>query len=138
MKLLTDYLINAAQPNGEERRYWGAGSQLSALRFYLHEDVKILVSSQDHDYQGNVYALLQFPGGVYALWRDSFGSCSGCDSLEGENGHDYIKATLAEGNTRQFACPLDAGAYLEETSDYAWSRGGLEEFKAELLKIIGA
>jgi len=41
-------------------------------------------------------------GKTLILWRDGFGSCSGCDSLDGQNGYEYIKDTLREGNTKQF------------------------------------
>ena len=123
---LTKYLINEDKPAGEKpKEYewepgWYAGAQLEALRFYLSPTVEMLASFMEDDYQGECFALLKVEE-AFILWRDSFGSCSGCDSLEGSNGYEYIKNTLQEGNTRQFNSIEDAKKYVETTDDFFWS-----------------
>lgn len=147
MLLMTDFMVNEDKPGGQVeghwRSGWSAGSQLAALRFYLDESkVEIPFDWQEQDYQGECLALLKVnrPGDlipVYVIWRDSFGSCGGCDSLEDNNGYDYIKATLAEGNTRQFWSVQEAVDYLKTTEDYWWekAKGNLVP---ELEKLITA
>ena len=120
---LTKYLINKDNPNGKGRNdyssCWYAGGQLEALRFYLDKKVKILAEYMEDDYQGECFAILDFEGTI-VIWRDSFGSCSGCDGLEDEDGYDYIKLTLQEGNTRQFDSIDEAKEYVNITEDYWW------------------
>jgi hypothetical protein len=93
---LFKYMTNKDKKNG-----WCAGDQIEALRFYLNKDVKILSTAMVGSYQGDCFAILRIKD-VYIVWRDSFGSCSGCDALENQNGYKYIKSTLSEGNTIQF------------------------------------
>lgn len=117
---LMDYLVNGDKPNGPEEDWsWSAGDQLKALRFYLSPAVSILAQVEEDDWAGNVVAVLQV-NGLFFLWRDSFGSCCGCDSLDGENGYEYIKAAIAEGNSKQFDSLDEAEKYLDETDDWLW------------------
>ena len=125
---------------GSDTTYWG---HLGALEHFL-TDVVVEFSESDDDYQGNIYALLYVPAkGVYAIWHDYFGSCGGCDSLidaTTQDAFDYIKATMAEGNTRQFWTVADAAHYLRTSEDYSWSSswgGGLRKFREELCKRAG-
>ncbi len=136
-KDLTSFMVNkdrikgsACLPNDWRKdRPWYAGEQLSALRFYLNEKVKILADFMEDDYSGDCFAILVFEDTI-VLWRDSFGSCTGCDALEGNNGYEYIKMTLQEGNTRQFDSLEAAKKYIEKTKDYWWGK-----FPKELFSI---
>ena len=124
---LTEYMRNRDKPNGvngkgEPDEYgWTAGSQLDAFRFYTDpEKIEILATHQDDDYQGQIHGIAKVEERFF-LWRDSFGSCSGCDALDGSNGYDYIKDTLQEGNTRQFLTLDDAEEYIKtKHEDYMW------------------
>lgn len=113
---------------------WYAGEQLEALKTFLDDDYKIIASHTDGGYQGDCYAVIKSQHvkfeNVY-LWRDSFGSCCGCDGLDNldwKGAHEYIKATLQEGNTRTFDNLELAKKYLNETEDYWW-----KEFPKDLL-----
>lgn len=135
---LFKYMKNKNDPNGcgDDKNNcwgWGAGLQLEALEFYLSDKVKILKKYMDDDYQGKCFAILKIED-TYIIWRDSFGSCSGCDGLEGENGYEYIKSTLSEGNTLQFKSLSDARDYVvndqqdNETWGGDWARMPLDMF----------
>jgi len=130
---LTVYMRSADNPGGKGRNNystsWYAGSQLDALAFYMDpEKVKILASFMEAGYQGNCYAIMKVEGRI-VLWRDSFGSCSGCDSLEDSNGYEYIKDTLQEGNTRQFITLDEAKEYIKlKHTDYWWDNFPTELF----------
>jgi|SRR3990170_692078 len=106
------------------RREWGAGDQLRALRFYLSNSVEILAEYQERNYQGECFAILSlYSGRRYFIWRDSFGSCKGCDALEGEDivgGLEYIKDTLVEGSTKEFTTLDDIELYMRTTPDTLW------------------
>lgn len=133
---LTEYMVNKDKPNGDESYGgWGAGGQLHALRFYLDKKVKILDEYDEGGYQGEMFAVLKF-GRRIVLWRDYFGSCSGCDGLEGENGYEYIKNTLQEGNTRQFTSLKKAREYIARTEDWLWESGRYP-IVSMLNKLIG-
>ena len=102
--------------------FWCAGQQLQALRFYLKPDVDMIWSYQVPDYSGSCFALLKYKN-QYVLWRDSFGSCSGCDALDGRSdvsGKKYILETLTEGNCKRFDNPYDIVKFLVKTKDYHW------------------
>jgi hypothetical protein len=111
-----------------DAEHWSAGRQLEALRHYLDGAVVVLSEYHDDDYQGDMYAVLTDREHFW-LWRDSFGTCSGCDGLQDSNGQEYIAATLAEGNTRRFESLQEAREYLATTEDYWWTR-----FPADLIQ----
>jgi len=125
---LEEHLINKGK--SENSYGWGAGQQLEALRFYLSDAVEIVEEWQEEDYQGECLAIMRV-GSVIFLWRDSFGSCSGCDALEGSDGYEYIEDTLGEGNTRQFDNLADAKSYIEKTEDWSWTY-----HKAKMIEMI--
>jgi len=118
---LTEIMVNSERPHPS----WCAGDQLEALRYYTDpKAVVILATHMDSDYQGGCYAVLLVKHHRkvrYVLWRDSFGSCSGCDGLVGQNGYAYVKDTLQEGNTRQFRSIVDLREYVHTSEDYSWS-----------------
>ena len=134
---LTEIMVN---PDPSDPHGWSAGSQLEALRYYTDpKAVTILATHMDSDYQGDCYAVLVVRHRRkvrYVLWRDSFGSCSGCDSLEGQNGYAYVKDTLQEGNTRQFRSIVDLREYVRTSEDYSWGVGR-EKIEAMLEKGAG-
>lgn len=112
---------------------WYAGEQLDALKFYL-KGVDIIWTYQENHYQGECFAILKT--GKYYLWRDSFGSCSGCDALDDSGlveGLEYIKSTLVEGNTKEFDSIKDLIAYLESPDkDPLWNTLPLDDLKSAL------
>lgn len=137
MLRMQDYV--AMKPS--ESTYWG---HIGALEHFLVDGVEVVFTESDNDYQGQEYALLHVKAeGVYVLWHDYFGSCEGCDGLMGasvEDAFDYVKATMAEGSTRQFFSLLEAAHYLRETEDYSWSSswgGGLTAFRQGVAERAG-
>jgi hypothetical protein len=118
----------APSPAGEDRwshgDSWATGAQLDALKAFLGDRVEFLETYTEKAYQGDHFAVFRVKDdGRIVLWRDSFGSCSGCDSMEGESmvkARELIAATLAEGNTRQFASIEGAKHYLATCEDYWW------------------
>lgn len=117
----------------------GYFSREECFKHFLPE-AEILFMDSVGSYQGTEYALFKFRGNLY-LWRDSYGSCSGCDGLCGERvegAFEYFKATLCEGNTRYVASIEDAVKYLRETEDYHWHRdevlGLADKIQAALIK----
>lgn len=116
---LFEYMVNKDTPNGPNR-YWCAGDQLEALRYYLKTEVVFLSEYKEDDWQGECFAIFMVEG-IFVCWRDWFGSCSGCDALEDEDGYKYIKQTLTEGNTLQFETLDDMEAFMKEEEDYLWT-----------------
>ena len=59
------------------------------------------------DYQGQVATCVQLPNGMFAIYNDYYGTCSGCDAWE-EAGDESVKAMCID---------LANGAYLFEHLD---------------------
>mgnify|MGYP001551875298 CR=1 FL=1 len=99
----------------------------SELIEYFAPRIKVEHFERVGSYQGTCYALLKIDvaDGFWALWTDYFGSCSGCDGLQAADSpkevFEYIKATLAEGNTKSFWTLRDACEYLLTTEEWRWS-----------------
>jgi len=113
--------------NKDEEHYWSAGGQLNALSFYLGEGAEILAEWMEDGWQGECAAIIKFTtkgSDVYVLWRDSFGSCAGCDALEDQDGFEYIKSTLSPGNTVQFESLEDLAAFSPLKTEY-WGWGSV-------------
>ena len=103
----------------DDQQFWNAGDQIEALKFYLKSDVEVVWSFKENDYSGSCYALLKYMG-QYVLWRDGFGSCSGCDMLDGRDifsGKDYIKSTFTEGNCKRFDTFADVLKFVTNIED---------------------
>jgi hypothetical protein len=115
---------------------WYAGDQLRALRFYLI-DAEIIAEATTGGYSGDVYAII-FCEDRFWLWRDGFGSCAGCDSLDGNNkemGYEYILATMT--SVKEFDTISDLFNYLDHPEDYLYDMDVLkEDLKKDSLKWI--
>ena len=120
---------------------WSAQDQIEAFKFYADEDVHILCHNEPDDYQGSVEVLFTINGFIF-LYRTSFGSCSGCDWLDGLDlweGYEAFKRTISEGNTLQFWSKKHALTYLLEirqTKDrwnyfHSFPIGWLEDYETQ-------
>jgi len=110
-------ILNALEDK-QEKVEWYAGGQLGALRHYLGSEAKIVATAEEGSYSGEVFAII-FVDGIYFLWRDSFGSCSGCDALDGldeDKGYDYIINTMT--SVKEFCSIKEVWKYLENPEDY--------------------
>lgn len=110
---------------------------LDALPHYMDSSFEIIDSFCFGFFNGYTCALAILNNETFVIWRDSFGTCEGCDSWiaardygSDEDKYNLIKATLQEGNTRQFNSIDGVIEYLETTDDYWW--WGIKE---PLLKI---
>ena len=128
---LKEYMVNKDKPKGDSSYGWGAGQQIEALQYYLdNEKVTFLAEWQEDDYQGECAVVFKVDN-IFIIWRDSFGSCSGCDALEDEDGYAYISDTLREGNTKQFTSLDSMLEWVKNVEDYMW-----EHIRSSLLKLI--
>ena len=132
---LTQGMRNKDKPKGPDDGWW-AGQQMDALSFYAPEELKIIGCVQEEDYSGDIWAIAEWTGKEHrwVLIKDGFGSCSGCDALEGgQDGYGYVEDVLRE-NTVQFLSVSDMEEYIKESkeicdADY-WNA------KAKLLEIV--
>lgn len=111
---LTVGMKNKDKPDGPERG-WCAGQQVEALKYYAPEDFEVLADFTTGGYQGDIYVIARWNGKEkrYVLLKDSYGSCSGCDGLEDEDGYRYIRDVLRN-NTWQFLSLADMLKYIDE------------------------
>lgn len=117
---------------------WSAGDQLNALRAHL-PTVQVVAEYMESGYQGDCGAVLRL-GDDWFLWRDGFGSCSGCDALEGEDGPGgrvYIESTLTVGNTLAFHSREEVIAFLTQPQTDVWDtwKPLRHELRRQLVKV---
>lgn len=119
----------------KDRRYsWSAHEQLEALMFYFDEQVKLFCSEETGDYSGEFIAVLKAEKKFW-LWRDSFGSCSGCDALDGntiEQGYNYILDTMT--SVKEFEDIKSLIQYLKVGEDVLYN----DELRQKLLKKLNS
>ena len=132
---LTEGMRNMDRPKGDDNDGWGwcAGEQLKAMEYYRPDKFKTLYATQEEDYSGDIYGIAVWDEGSkdqrYVFWTDGFGSCSGCDGLEGgENGYEYIRNVLMS-NTWQFLSLEDLREYLDEPHERFYWEDGIEDIK---------
>ena len=125
---LTQGMRNKDKPDGPVKNdYWCAGEQMEALTFYAPFNFDLIGYVKYGSYNGDIYGIAKwfierYPGFKFrwVLFRDSFGSCSGCDGLEGgDSGYDYVEDVL-KNNTLQFLTLDDMAEYIKETKDFFW------------------
>ena len=95
-------------------------------------------------YQGDYHVLLRGPGGDFGYISIGYGSCAGCDALQGCDTAEQI-GQLAEGIQFGIRWEVDASAMrkwlLERDWEVQWMYSDFDEFKEFLsksLKIVGA
>lgn len=137
---LFKFLINPDSRGGSDKD-WYAGDQLEALKYYTTDDIIILDEYMEDGRQGYCFAIFLVEDKI-VIWRDSFGSCRGCDALHGQDGFEYIKSTLTEGNTLQFPDLETAHKYIKTEHNFPryseWDYMPIEMFNnaQEALKLL--
>jgi hypothetical protein len=96
--------------------FYGAGGQIGLLEDAF--DVEWILLDADDDYQGEWYAIFKM-NGKWHLLNGYFGSCSGCDDLEGEDPYAWLEDHVK--NVRAFESKELAMAWLETTEDHAYT-----------------
>jgi len=101
----------------KEKIGWFAGDQIKALKYYLQDYGEILSEYMQDNYQGECGAVIK-ANRKFWVWFDSFGSCNGCDALEGQDGFKYIQDTMT--NVKEFESIEDVKKFLSEkvAADY--------------------
>lgn len=88
--------------------------------------VKVLGSERFGSYQGDWWALVEFPNRERYFVRGSFGSCSGCDDFETEFGFrdsdkpDYLHRLKAFGREYLTDCRTYEQALEEAATNKGW------------------
>lgn len=119
---LTEGMRHEDDPAGPDSRWW-AGDQMKALEYYAPCKLHLLCYLTEEAYQGEIYAICYWADAVpenrrFVLLYDSFGSCSGCDALEGgDNGYEYVQDVLRS-NTKQFMTMQDMKEYISQSDAY--------------------
>ena len=138
---LTEGMRNKDCPNGDDDWGWCAGEQLKAMEYYCPDRFRILYATQENDYTGDIYGVAVWDEGSkdqrYVFWTDGFGSCSGCDGLEGSDGYEYIHDVLMS-DTWQFLSLEDLRKYLDEPHERLYWDGGVEDIKMWLDAYLGS
>lgn len=114
---MTEGMRNSGNPKDPDGHRWTAGKQLDAFDYYRPEKFKVLLAyMENEDYTGDILGFGVWdengPDQRYVLWTDWYGTCSGCDDLEGNNGYEYVKDILRT-RTWQFLSIEDARHYFE-------------------------
>lgn len=114
---LTEYFTMTKEKEEKAKHYsWNAQEQVEAFKFYADDAVHIIAHNEPDDYQGSIEIVFELNGFIF-LYQTSFGSCSGCDWLDGLDlweGYKAFKQTISEGNTLQFWSRKHALTFLLE------------------------
>lgn len=139
---LTEYFTMTKEKEEKAKHhYWTAQEQVEAFKFYADDAVHILAYNEPDDYQGSIEILFELNGFIF-LYQTSFGSCSGCDWLDGLDlweGYKEFKQTISEGNTLQFWSRKHALTFLLEMKNskdrfnyyYNFPISWLEDYETE-------
>lgn len=101
----------------EQTREFYAGEQVECLREFMDNDVKIIAIETEGSYQGDYFVILLANNKLW-MWHDGFGSCSGCDALDGKSGkeaYDYLMATFT--STKEFSTLKELYTFLDNEEE---------------------
>ena len=93
-----------------------AGEQLEILKDAF--DAEWVIAEKEDDYEGEYYAVF-IKNGKWHIMNGYFGSCSGCDDLEGADPKQWLENYVK--NVRAFDSKEALVKWLEETEDYSYS-----------------
>ena len=113
-------LVNLSGIKGSDANGYSpycAGTQLDLLADVLPA-VEWIVREMDDDYSGDWYAVFIHEGRWYLL-NGCFGSCSGCDDLEGTSPIEWIENNVK--NVRVFTSCSAATRWLAEDDEWTWT-----------------
>ena len=102
----------------------------------------ILAQVDDNDYQGDSRYLLQ-SGERYGHLNIGWGSCSGCDALQGCDTIAELQdlADSIEGDIKWFASKDEARTWFEThdwKGDYSWRSKEQADYVEQVLKVLGS
>lgn len=102
---------------------WG----IDYLDLFTGRGLTVLLSSQFGSWQGDYAVVVSNPEGQFAMTVFGYGSCSGCDALEGaetwediEVMADSFSSNLTWFNSPQEVYEAAAAAEAEEAAKYSW------------------
>lgn len=107
----------------------------------LEEFGPIVVQVDDDDYQGDTYILYRYNDGRFAYLNFGWGSCSGCDALQGCENIDEVQE-LMDGLKSSIITFEDAEAtkkyFMEHDwgGDYTWRSDKHNEFIGKVLEYL--
>ena len=95
---------------------YGAGDQINLLQDAF--DVEWLLLEMDDDYEGEWYAIFKM-NEKWHLLNGYFGSCLGCDDLEGEDPFVWLEDHVK--NVRAFESVEQVMHWLEATDEFSYT-----------------
>ena len=122
----------------ESRFNWG---RTGLIKEFTTNKVEVIDTVFERDYQGSIWGLMKINlvDGIYAIYRDYFGSCGGCDGFidaTPSEKYDYTKSTLGEGNCRTFWSLSDICDYLLTTDDYHWNPKDMMGYRDDYYEFL--
>jgi len=101
----------------------------------------IVIQVEDDDYQGDTYILYRYDNGKLAYLNFGWGSCSGCDSLQGCGSIEEVQELMdqLESSMVIFDELYSAKKYFEQhdwEGDYNWRSDKHNEFIEKVLQYL--
>lgn len=122
--------------NYEDDNFYGPASYQEIL-----DDIgDILVQVDDEDYQGDSRVLYQ-KGNLYGILIFGWGSCSGCDALQGCGSKEEVVELANSLTDIDWKTFEEMKKYIEThdwEGDYSWHEEGMVEFLDKIKNIFGA
>ncbi len=118
--------------------FYGPSDYMPMLESMGHE---ILLKVDDRDYQGDSRIVFK-DGERYGIWIFGWGSCSGCDALQGCESMDEVdelRTRLCD-QVKWFDSKEECLKYVNThdwEGDYSWHQEETREFVSEAKKILG-
>jgi hypothetical protein len=111
-----------------DREFWTIGD----YQPILNSIGEIVIQVDDNDYQGDSRVLYK-AGEAYGWLQFGWGSCSGCDWLQGCSSWEGVQelADSLENDVQWFGSAFDALAFFREhdwEGDYSWNAAEQHEF----------
>lgn len=107
----------------------------------LEEFGPIVVQVDDDDYQGDTYILYRYDNGELGYLNFGWGSCSGCDALQGCENIDEVQELMngLKNSILMFGDLYSAKKYFEQhdwEGDYNGLSDGHKEFIEKVLEYL--
>jgi hypothetical protein len=105
----------------------------------LFKGAAVIGHWNEGDYQGTVATCVKLPDGRFAIYNDSYGSCSGCDSWEDATDDEVKSMCITLANDAYVFETIDGvREFLRDTErdgvHYSWDKQTKRELLAEISK----
>lgn len=140
--MMTVEEVAALFPNAERKYEWGSDFEHPSYMEVISKLGTPKLVVEDKDYQGDTRVLYEEADGRIGFLVFGWGSCSGCDALQGADSYGELTELIndLQRSTKWFASKAEALAWFRShdwKGDFSWYHREMTDFLKQAFVYLG-